>query len=320
EVANTIAAPLLAGVFGGDIAKLSVRAVMPTFVALEREYGSLILGLQQRLQGGKVSVPIFTSLKCGLGSLITGMESVIPERSVHRNVAVNAIKFGGVKWQVGATYTADSSSVDASFDAVLVATPAAITARLLNPVDSRVGELLPQHSSSAIVVALGFTAKRAASIRIPGGFGFLVPQHPRGEVQGENVSADDAGQALLACTFLNQKFPHTTPDGAILLRAFFGGPLAPELLKHDDATLIRLARTQLERYLGNLTEPSVAVVRRWPNSLPLYAVGHQDRMAELDSQIATLPQLRLIGNAYRGVGLPDLIRSGRTAAREIMAT
>ena len=253
EVANTIAAPLLAGVFGGDIAKLSVRAVMPTFVALEREYGSLILGLQQRLQGGKVSAPIFTSLKCGLGSLITGMESFIPERSVQRNVAVNAIKFSGGRWQVGAMHTADSSSVDASFDAVVVATPAATTARLLNPVDSRVGELLPQHSSSAIVVALGFTAKRAASIRIPGGFGFLVPQHPRGEVQGENFSADDAGQALLACTFLNQKFPHTTPDGAILLRAFFGGPLAPELLRHDDATLIRLARTQLERYLGKLT-------------------------------------------------------------------
>ena len=127
EVANTIAAPLLAGVFGGDIAKLSVRAVMPTFVALEREYGSLILGLQQRLQGGKVSAPIFTSLKCGLGSLITGMESFIPERSVQRNVAVNAIKFSGGKWKVGATYTADSSSVDASFDAVVVATPAATT-------------------------------------------------------------------------------------------------------------------------------------------------------------------------------------------------
>ena len=138
--------------------------------------------------------------------------------------------------------------------------------------------------------------------------------------RAKTVSADDAGQALLACTFLNQKFPHTTPDGAILLRAFFGGPLAPELLKHDDATLIRLARTQLERYLGKLPEPSVALVRRWPNSLPLYAVGHQDRMAELDSRIAQLPHLRLIGNAYRGVGLPDLIRSGRAAAREIMAT
>ena len=167
EVANTIAAPLLAGVFGGDIAKLSVRAVMPTFVALEREYGSLILGLQQRMQRGKISAPIFTSLKCGLGSLITGMESFNPERSVQRNVAVNAIKFSGGKWKVGATYTADSSSVDASFDAVVVATPAATTARLLNSVDSRVGELLPQHSSSAIVVALGFSAERAARSVFP---------------------------------------------------------------------------------------------------------------------------------------------------------
>jgi oxygen-dependent protoporphyrinogen oxidase len=162
---------------------------------------------------------------------------------------------------------------------------------------------------------------------IPPGFGFLVPQHDlhsdhvgdvAGKLAGEH-GGDAARQALLACTFLNQKFPHTAPDGAILLRAFFGGPSAPTLLKQDDATLIRLARMQLERYLGKLPEPSVALARRWPNSLPLYEVSHADRMAELDSRIAKLPHIRLVGNAYRGVGLADLVRSGRAAAREIVA-
>jgi len=327
EVAHTIAAPLLAGIFGGDIAKLSVRAVMPTFVVLEREYGSLILGLQQRLQTGKASAPIFTSLKSGLGALIAGMESLIPERSVQQNVVVEAIEHRGGVWRVHGVRSGDAHPIEPSFDAVLVATPAATTARLLHPLDSRIGQLLPQQSSSAIVVALGFAADQARSMRIPPGFGFLVPQHephpdPGGDVGGKlaNESGDDAArQALLACTFLNQKFPHTVPDGAILLRAFFGGPLALKLLEHDDAALIRLARTQLEGYLGKLPVPSVALARRWPNSLPLYAVGHADRMAELDSRIGKLPHLRLIGNAYRGVGLPDLIRSGRAAAREIVA-
>lgn len=319
EVANTVAAPLLAGVFGGDITKLSVRAAMPTFVALEREHGSLILGLQRRLQAGKDSAPIFTTLRTGLGALITRMESFIPERSLQRNVAVNAIEYRRGGWRAHAMQSSDSRSMEANFDAILVATPAEATAGLLQPVDGRIPELLPRQSSSAIVVALGFAAGHAHSMCIPPGFGFLVPKYQPGGGHIGNDCADDAGQALLACTFLNQKFPHTAPDGAILLRAFFGGSSAPRLLEHDDDALIRLARTQMECYLGEMPEPSVALIRRWPNSLPLYEVGHAARMAELDSRIAKISHLRLIGNAYRGVGLPDLIRSGRAAAREIVA-
>jgi oxygen-dependent protoporphyrinogen oxidase len=290
---------------------------MPTFVALEREYGSLILGLQRRVQAGKESEPIFTTVRTGLGALIAGMESFIPKRSVHRNFAVEAIEHSGAFWRLHGINSGVSHPTEANFDAALVATPAATAARLLHSVDSRVGELLPQQSSSAIVVALGFAAGQARSMRIPPGFGFLVPQHQPGGVHVGTDCADDAGQALLACTFLNQKFPHTAPDGAILLRAFFGGPLAPKLLECEDDILIQLARTQLERYFGKMPEPSVVLARRWPNSLPLYEVGHADRMGELDSRVAKIPNLRLIGNAYRGVGLPDLIRCGRAAAREI---
>jgi protoporphyrinogen/coproporphyrinogen III oxidase len=325
EVTNAIAAPLLAGVFGGDIAKLSARSVMPNFVALEREYGSLILGLQRRLQAGKASAPIFTTIRSGLGTLITGMESFIPGRSIHRNVVVKAIEHSGGVWRIHAIQGTDPRPVEKTFDAVLVATPAATTARLLQSVAGSIGELLPRQSSSAIVVALGFSADQAHSMRIPPGFGFLVPQSGvdadhAGDVEGKlacEPGKNAATKALLACTFLNQKFPHTAPDGAILLRAFFGGPLAPTLLDHDYDTLIRLARTQLERYLGKMPEPFVAVARRWPNSLPLYEVGHETRIAELQFRVAKLPGFRLIGNAYEGVGLPDLIRSARAAVREI---
>jgi oxygen-dependent protoporphyrinogen oxidase len=328
DVAKTIAAPLLAGVFGGDIAALSVRAVMPTFVALEREDGSLILGLQQRMRAGNASAPIFTTLRRGLGGLIVAMESHIPERSLQRNVAIESIEQRGGVWRVRGRSRGESEPIEQSFDGVLVATPAAATARLLKSFGNRIEELLPQQSSSAIVVALGFAADQARAMRIPRGFGFLVPQRkPHTEQAGDvgDEVANESGEtvvrrALLACTFLDQKFPHMVPNGAVLLRAFFGGPLAPKLLEHDDATLIRLARTQLERFLGKLPEPSVALARRWPNSLPLYSVGHLDRMTELDVRIAHLPNFRMIGNAYRGVGLPDLIRSGRTAAREMVAS
>ncbi|MEO6829075.1 MAG: hypothetical protein ABI164_04640, partial [Acidobacteriaceae bacterium] len=72
--------------------------------------------------------------------------------------------------------------------------------------------------------------------------------------------------------------------------------------------------------LGKLPETAFVMVRRWPDSLPLYEVGHLARMAELEIHLRRLPNLRLIGNAYRGVGLPDLIRDARNAARQIVAS
>jgi oxygen-dependent protoporphyrinogen oxidase len=49
-----------------------------------------------------------------------------------------------------------------------------------------------------------------------------------------------------------------------------------------------------------------------------YAVGHKERMARIASRVAELPGLRLAGNAYDGIGIPDCIRLGRQAARELM--
>jgi oxygen-dependent protoporphyrinogen oxidase len=78
-----------------------------------------------------------------------------------------------------------------------------------------------------------------------------------------------------------------------------------------------VARLELARLLGPLPEPQVTVVRRWPSSLPQYGIGHLERMAELDERVGRLDGLSLLGNGYRGVGLPDLIRDARAAARQI---
>src|SRR5882762_7553491 len=144
-------------------------------------------------------------------------------------------------------------------------------------------------ASSAIVVALAFQPETAKKMRIPRGFGFLVPQ------SAKMRTTQAADPSLLACTFVDQKFSHRAPESGILLRAFFGGESAPALLAHR----------QLTHTLGPLPEPAITLVRRWPLSLPQYAVGHLDRMKELEIWAAAIPNLTLIGNAYHGVGLPD---------------
>jgi oxygen-dependent protoporphyrinogen oxidase len=50
-----------------------------------------------------------------------------------------------------------------------------------------------------------------------------------------------------------------------------------------------------------------------------YAVGHQERRQRIVARVAALPGLRLAGNAYDGIGIPDCIRLGRQAAKELVA-
>ena len=301
EVASTIAGPLLAAVFGGDIAQLSVRAVMPAFVRMEAEEGSLIQAVQRR--GQPSSPAIFTTLASGLQTLIDRMVERLPAASVRLRKPVARIEADDGGWRIT---TADGS---AKFDAVVLATPPHVTGPLLRQINeqgSRIAELLPQQATSAIVVALAFAPEQAARLRIPRGFGFVVPQAP-----GQNAEE----YPLLACTFVDQKFPGRVPQGAILLRAFFGGHSGAALLSESDDQLIERARLQLGRVLGPLPQAVETVVRRWPLSLPQYAVGHLDRMAEVESMLAATPSLRLVGSAYYGVGLPDLIHEGRATGR-----
>lgn len=293
EVLDKIGAPLLSGVFGGDVTQLSVRAVMAPFVAMEREHGSLIAGLKARETATAKKTPIFTTLRNGLGTLIDRMTAAIPQEWIHLGVAAETLRRDGEKWLV--TTVAGQES----FDALMLAAPAHIARELLAPLDSRAAELIQMDASSAVVVGFGFD--EAAAAPVPSGFGFLVPP--------------SSNNLLLACTFMDQKFNDRVPPGGRLLRAFFGANKARRVLQCGNDEISAIARMELARILGPLPEPRVTVIRRWPLSLPQYGVGHLERMAELEERVRGLKDLWLLGNGYRGVGLPDLVRDARAAAR-----
>ncbi|MGI8771443.1 MAG: protoporphyrinogen oxidase [Acidobacteriaceae bacterium] len=315
EVAETIAGPLLAGVFGGDIERLSVRSVMAPFVRMEAEHGSLITALEQRKTSHAEVSSVFTTLAGGLQTLTDRMAASLLASSIQRSTPVDAILRTGAAWRVQCER--ESTSATQEFDAVVLATPLESTRRLLgstrNPHAAAAAALLPAEASSAIVVALGYEPAIGRSLSIPCGFGFLAPTHRSNE-----AATDSSSNSLLACTFVNQKFAHRAPDGGVLLRAFFGGAAAERLLYAEDAQLAALAREQLCSLLGSLPEPQVTIVRRWPRSLPQYTVGHLERMRRLDAELHLVDGLALAGNAYHGVGLPDLVRDGREAARRLL--
>lgn len=299
EVARTLAAPLLSGVFGGNIENLSARAVLPAFVQMERKHGSLITALQSRPVQAETS--IFTTLRSGLGTLTDRMATALPAASIRLSEPVLNVARVQQGWRLRLKRDEEI------YDAVILATPAHITRALLRSLNPEFVPLLTIESTSAIVVALAFTPEQSRDIKIPPGFGYLVPQ---------NTNPDQNPQ-LLACTFVHQKFPHRAPQDGVLLRAFFGGETAASLLNESDETLTALALQQLTETLGPLPAPHRTIVRRWPLSLPQYAVGHLQRVAQLESLTTRFPGLQIIGNAYHGVGLPDMVRMGREAACDL---
>jgi len=295
EVLNKVGAPLLSGVFGGDVSKLSVRAVMDPFVAMEREHGSLITALQARVAIAK-TIPVFTTLRSGMGTLVDCMIAAVPEEWVRLAAEVRFVSYGDEGWLVGTARGVER------FDAVMMAAPVDAAGALLGPVDERAAQLMEMDASSAVVVGFGFPD--ASKFELPSGFGFLIPP--------------GSDNLLLACTFVDQKFDDRVPRGGRLVRAFFGGKAADRLMRCGNDETAAVARLELARILGPLPEPQMTVVRRWPRSLPQYAVGHLERMIELAERVKKLDGLWLLGNGYRGVGLPDLIRDARAAARQFV--
>ena len=299
EVLKKIGAPLLSGVFGGDVTKLSVRAVMAPFVTMEREHGSLIAAAQARAAAtNSKPAAIFTTLRSGLGTLIDHLIAAIPTNWIRLGDTVQYLSREDDCWLIGTGKEIER------FDAVMMAAPVDVARALIDPIDPQAAKLMTMEASSAVVVGFGFA--NATSLSLPPGFGFLVPP-------GSN-------NLLLAATFMDQKFPDRVPPGGRILRAFFGGVAANRLMRCRNDETAAIARLELARILGPLPEPQVTVVRRWPNSLPQYAVGHLERMAELDQRISSLDGLWLLGNGYRGVGLPDLIRDARAAAQSAVKT
>jgi oxygen-dependent protoporphyrinogen oxidase len=350
EVLTKLAAPLLSGVFGGDVHKLSVRAVMPQFVAMEREHGSLIGALQARsAQRTQPLQPIFTSLRNGMGSLVDALVDQLPPERLHLGSIAHHISSQG-QWVVrcggrtGHPFLAKVLGRDVwtgdhkePFDHLVLATALDATYDLLLQVDCDAAALLPNEASSAVLATLCWSPKAAHTFTVPSGFGFLVPPSQEGSISSTEAPrsgeiggfaaknpphlADPSGPTLLACTFVDQKLPHRCPPGARVVRAFFGGPSADTLAQQPDDAIAATALGQLQAILGPLPAPDhgLTSVRRWPRSLSQYEVGHLDRMALLEGVVAGIGNLTLLGNSYRGVGLPDLIRDAREAARRISA-
>jgi len=323
ETVDRLADPLLSGIFGGDSAELSARAVLPRLVEMEREYGSLTRGMlaahrkmrASRSANAKGSAPlaprsIFTAMRGGMQQMVEAVTARLDPASVRLSTPVASLAKTATGWKVEAGGATGFRVANEFYDAVIVALPAWAAASLLAPVDTALGaELSAIPYSSSITINLIYDEARLG--RLPDGFGFLVPAIE--------------GRAMLACTFVHRKFLGRTPPGKAVLRAFLGGMRGEALLALSDAELVARVRRDLSEILGErilplAVEPEHTQVSRWPRAMAQYSVGHLERKRRIAERVAALPGLKLAGNAYDGIGIPDCIRLGRQAAKELLVS
>ena len=71
--------------------------------------------------------------------------------------------------------------------------------------------------------------------------------------------------------------------------------------------------------MGLHASPDDALVVRHRGAFPQYAVGHLDRVARIEDELAAgLPGVVVAGSPYRGVGVPSCIAGGRAAAQRLL--
>jgi oxygen-dependent protoporphyrinogen oxidase len=124
---------------------------------------------------------------------------------------------------------------------------------------------------------------------------------------------------MLAATFVHNKFPHRAPEDRALLRCFLGGSRDEQVLQLTHDEVLSIVREELRQIIGLKAEPLFARVYRWKSAMAQYTVGHLDRLQRIENLLKEWPGLALAGNAYRGIGVPDCVRSGEMAVQQVLA-
>lgn len=312
EALERLAEPLVAGIHAGDPSTMSVRASFPRFIQMEQKYGGLIRAAlaakrqrrrRRRAQKTAEAGPrrtFFMSFQGGLEQLVQAMAAALPQGTVRVGVAVDRVEPlpEGYRLILGGGGSLTTRGL-------ILATPAAETARLLRSLDPAAADLVasvPQVSTATITLAY----RREALPRPLEGSGFLVP----------SVEA----RRIMGVTYFSRKWPRPQPDPDVeLIRCFVGGVQQPHLVEADEDLLVAVAREELQQMLGIDAPPLFARVFRWPQAMHQYTLGHLERMDRLEAALGRLPGLAVAGAPYRGVGLPDCIDSGLRAARQVVS-
>ncbi|GJL65191.1 MAG: protoporphyrinogen oxidase [Nitrospirales bacterium] len=303
--------PLVAGIYAGDANELSLQSTFPRFFELEQQYGSLIKGMraqqahvQSRSAAPKPQRTMFTTLRGGLGDLIQALVKQIESNgaSLLTGRHVHEVTKNQASLPAGYTVVLDNQEQILADD-VILATPAYVSANLLEPLHPQVALLLNQIPyCSTATISLAFPeheVKKAIQ-----GFGFVVPRIE--------------GRSLIAATWTSLKWPNRAKPEHALIRCYVGGKGREAILEESDAAMVAYVREQLREIVGISCEPLFTEVYRWDRAMPQYVCGHSKRLQDIRRVMTDLPGIHLTGAAFDGLGIPDCIRDGTRVGADVV--
>ena len=297
EATDTLVAPLLGGLFAGDVDRLSALATFPELVEWERRHGSLIRGARAAARaatGDGAPPPMFLRPRGGLRQLTDALAGFLGDR-MRCDMTVDAVG----RERPG--YVVHAGETEFVADSVVFGAPAFATADLLEdlaPEAAREVRSIP-HVSTAVV---HLVYPEGTGDRLPESSGFVVP---KGKL------------AMTACTLVSRKWPDRVFGDRAVIRCFVGGSGAEDILDQPDDAIAEGVARQLAAILPLPAEPAAWRLVRWPRSMPQYEVGHLDRLAGIEQALP--PGTFLVGPAYRGPGIADCVRGGNEAAKAVRA-
>ena len=296
-MANRVMDPLVGGLFAGRAEEVSVAAVFPRLVEMERRFGSVTLGVLDSLRARRLMPGrrLF-AFRDGIGtlprtlaaSLGTAVATSQPVRRIQRGA-------GGFKIAIG-----QGASLEAR--ALVLATQPHIAAGLLENLDPHAAEAA--YGVDAPPLAVVFLGYRRDQIAHPlDGLGYLTPARE--------------GRALSGALFGSTMYPDRAPDGHVALCAYLGGDRAPDLALRPADELMALVRDEFRDLLGAKGPPVLARVRQWPRGLPQYRLGHGRRIAAIRDGEARQPGLFVTGNYFTGPGIARCLEEAEGTAERV---
>lgn len=299
EIVQKQIAPVLAGVYSGDLYQLSLASTLPYLVDYKNNYGSIIKGFEaNREQFEKAANKKFISFRNGLSAVIDRLEESLPDVTFMKNTETHRVTKVGNRYEV----VAGDETIEA--DVVVLAVPNETVREVLQ--DEGLQKSFDKFTTaSAITMYLGFDVPD--SVLPADGTGFIVSHN-------SNLVCD-------ASTWTSRKWKHTSKDGNLLVRVFYknSNPRYEELATMTDEQLVEIARQDIKWSLGIEEEPTVVNVTKWIDKMPRYDLAHNEALSVVVNELADrYPNLLLAGCSYFGVGIGACIQNGKKTAEQII--
>ncbi|MCL1698286.1 protoporphyrinogen oxidase [Lysinibacillus sp. BPa_S21] len=299
ELVQNQIAPVLAGVYSGDLNQLSIASTLPYLIDYKNDYGSIIKGFNaNREQFIKSANKKFISFKNGLSSLIDRLEETLTDVEIIKGIATTSVKKQENQYAVT---LANGKTIEANH--VVLALPNESVQSLLQ--DASLNSYFEQfNTASAITIYLGFDVP---DNRLPAdGTGYIV--------------SHNSDVICNAATWTSRKWKHTSAEGKLLVRLFYKSinPEYDRLRMMTDEELAAVALEDVRKSLGIEEKPTVVDVTKWIDQMPKYDLAHREALQGLVQELEkNYPNLSIAGCSYFGVGIGACIQNGKKIGEEL---